>query len=211
MFEIEYKRGNAVVITTKKSKIVVDPKLSELGLKDVPIKDAVEIATDQRFAVPAEEGRLAIDGPGEYEVGDFSIRGIPARRHTDTENDVKKSTMYRIEVGGVRIALLGNIHFKLDDDQLEQLGVVDIVIIPVGGGGYTLDATNAATLVRAMDCKAVIPVHYADKGVKYEVPQEDLDVFIKEFGGTHETTSKYKVKAPSSVPLAPTIIEITRS
>lgn len=211
MFEIEYKGGNCVVITTKKSKLVVDGKLSHIGLKDVPTKDAIELATAPEFALRSKEAKLTIDGPGEYEISDVSIRGVAARRHTDTENDVKKSTIYRVEIGDVRIAIIGNIDFRVSEDQLEELGLVDIVIVPVGGGGYTLDATNATVLVRKIDCKVAIPVHYADKAVKYEVPQEDVSVFVKEFGGQHEVTPKYKVKSASSVPAATTVIEIARS
>ncbi len=211
MFDIEYKGGNSVVITTKKSKLVVNPKLSDIGLKDVSTKDTIELVTEEDFATKSNDVMLSIDGPGEFEVGDFSIRGIAAQRHTDTENDAKKSTIYRIEIDDVRIALLGNIDFKLSEDQLEELGLVDMVVIPVGGGGYTLDATNAAALVRKIDCKVAIPVHYADKAAKYEVPQEDVSVFVKEFGGEHEVTAKYKVKSASSVPLVATVIEITRS
>ena len=211
MFDVEYKGGNAVVITTKKSKLVVDPKLSGLGLKDVNTKDAVVIATEERLAAGRSDSSLVIDGPGEYEVGDFSIRGVAARRHIDTENDVNKATVYRVEIGDVRIAVLGNIDYRLNDDQLEEIGLVDIVIVPVGGGGYTLDATNAAALVRKIDCKVAIPVHYADKALHYEVPQEEVGVFVKEFGGEHEVTPKYKVKSAASVPTSTTVIEITRS
>lgn len=211
MFDVEYKGGNAVVITTKKSKLVVDPKLSGLGLKDVNTKDAVVIATEESLVAGTSDSSLVIDGPGEYEVGDFSIRGVAARRHIDTENDVKKATVYRVEVGDVRIAVLGNIDYRLNDDQLEEISLVDIVIVPVGGGGYTLDATNAAALVRKIDCKVAIPVHYADKAVHYEVPQEEVEVFVKEFGGEHEVTPKYKVKSAASVPTSTTVIEITRS
>lgn len=211
MFDVEYKGGNAVVITTKKSKLVVDPKLSGLGLKDVNTKDAVVIATEESLVAGTSDSSLVIDGPGEYEVGDFSIRGVAARRHIDTENDVNKATVYRVEIGDVRIAVLGNIDYRLNDDQLEEIGLVDIVIVPVGGGGYTLDATNAAALVRKIDCKVAIPVHYADKALHYEVPQEEVGVFVKEFGGEHEVTPKYKVKSAASVPTSTTVIEITRS
>ena len=87
MFDIEYRGGTSVVIATKKSTLVVDPKLSLLGQKDVAVKDAVEIATEARFEINGKDARLVIEGPGDYEVGDFSIRGIGATRHIDTKND----------------------------------------------------------------------------------------------------------------------------
>lgn len=211
MFDIEYKGGNGVVIATKKTTAVIDPKLSVVGLKDLAIKDAVEIATEARLATNNSDAQLLIEGPGDYEVGDFSITGIAATRHIDTETDEKIATIYRIEVGDVRLALLGNIAPKLSETQLEGLGVVDMLILPVGGGGLTPDATSAASLVRQIDPKVVIPTHYGDNALKYEVPQDTLETFIKELGAPVETVSKYKVKAAASLPLVLTVIEVTRS
>lgn len=209
MFDIEYKGGNTVVIATKKSKLITDPKQSVVGLKDVEPKGMVALATEPRFEVRSDSAVLHIEGPGEYEVGDFSVRGIPAQRHLDSEGH--GSTIYRVEVGDVRIAILGNIDPKLSDEQLESIGVVDILVIPVGGGGYTLDATAAAHLVRQIDAKVIIPVHYADANVKYEVPQDDFEVFHKELGGEVESVDKLKVKAASSLPLVLTLYKLARS
>lgn len=209
MFEIEYKGAGTVVVATKKSKLISDPKLSLAGLKDIEPKGMIELATEARFSVGSADALLQIEGPGEYEVGDFSVRGIPAQRHIDSEGF--NSTIYRIEVADARIALIGNIDPKLSDDQLEAIGVVDVVIIPIGGAGYTLDATAAAQLVRKIDAKAVIPVHYADKALSYEVPQDEFDVFYKELGGTLEEVDKLKIKASSSLPQILTVYKLTRS
>jgi hypothetical protein len=211
MFDIEYKGGNGVVISTKKLNAVIDPKLSLVGLKDLSVKDALEIATEARFATGNKDVQLAIEGPGDYELGPFSVKGIAAVRHLDTSADEKIATIYRIEVGDVRIALIGNISSKLDEDQLEALGLVDILILPIGGGGYTLDATSAAGLVRQIDPKVIIPTHYADDELKYEVPQDTLETFVKELGAPVEITGKYKVKSAAVLPVVLTIVEITRS
>ncbi len=211
MFDIEYKGANALTITTKKSTLVIDPKLSVAGLKDIVIKDAVELATEARFAINGQDAKLSIEGPGEYGVAGFDIIGIPAQRHLDAEGQESLSTIYRIEVGDVRVGLLGNIYEKLTDDQLESLGVLDILIIPVGGGGYTLDAVGAASLVRKIDPKVIVPVHYADDGIKYEVPQDSLDLFVKELGAPVETVAKYKVKSFAALPAVLTLVEISRS
>lgn len=211
MFEIEYKGGNTVLISTKKAVIVADPKLSVVGLKDVVIKDAIELATESRFAINSQDAKLLIEGPGEYGVAEFDIHGIAAQRHLDSEDQEKTSTMYRIEAGDVRVGLIGNIYENLSDDQLEALGVLDILIIPVGGNGYTLDATGAANLVRKINPKVVIPVHYADKALTYEVAQDGLDLFTKELGVPVEQSVKYKVKSIISIPSAQVVVELTRS
>jgi len=211
MFEIEYKGANCVVISTKKAKIIVDPKLSIVGLKDVPIKEAVELITEHRFAVNNPDSRLLIDGPGEYGVADFDIVGIPARRHIDSENEGLLSTIYRVEIDGTRIGIIGNIDGKLTDEQLEGLGVLDILIIPVGGNGYTLDATSASSLVKMISPKLVIPIHYADKNLKYEVPQAEINPFITELEAPVEETVKYKYKQQAATQAPLTVIKITRS
>lgn len=212
MFDIEYKGGNGVVITTKKTTLVVDPKLSVVGLKDLAIKDAVELATEPRFALNNQVAQLSLEGPGDYEIGDFSIHGTAATRHIDTEANEKVATVYRIEVGDVRIALLGNIAPKLTEDQLEELGVIDLLILPIGGGGLTLDPTSATGLVRQIDPKAVVPTHFADPALKYDMPQEALETFVKELSApVEEAGSKYKVKGAISMPAALTIVHIARS
>jgi L-ascorbate metabolism protein UlaG (beta-lactamase superfamily) len=211
MFEIEYKGANSVTIATKKVKIVVDPKLSIVGLKDISTKGAVELVTEARFAINSPDSIITIDGPGEYGVADLDIRGVPARCYTDDDAKPLLSTIYRIEIGESRIGVIGNICEKLTDEQLEELGTLDILILPVGGGGYTMDANGASALVRMIGPKAVIPIHYSDKNLTYEVPQEDLGLFVSELGAPVEVVQKYKVKQqlPSNMPLS--VVEITRS
>lgn len=211
MFDIEYKGGNGVIIASKKASIVVDPRLSVVGLKDILTQDEIELATESRFRVENSNARIIIDSPGEYEVGDFTIRGIAATRHIDTPDQEKLSTIYRLECGDVRIAVIGNIDSKLTDEQLEAIGVVDVLILPVGGGGYTLDATSAVAIVRSVEPKAVVPIHYADSGLSYEVPQDILETFVKEMGAPVEQVSKFKIKSLSALPEALTVIEIARS
>ncbi len=211
MFDIEYKGGNTVVITSKKATIVTDPRLSLLGLKDIAIKDSVELSTEARFTIDNPDARLEVEGPGEYGVADFDIRGIAAQRHIDSDKTELLATIYRIEIGDVRLGLLGNIDPNLSDNQLEELGVIDILVLPVGGGGYTLDAVGATSLVRKIDPKVVIPVHYADDNLKYEVPQDKLDLFLTELSAPVEETTKYKVKQLLNLPESLTVIKLARN
>ena len=85
-------------------------------------------------------------------------------------------------------------------------------MIPVGGGGYTLDATSAAHMVRQLEPKVVIPVHYADGALHYEVPQDDLSVFVSEMGvEAIDAGPKWKVKGVTSLPEQLSIITVARS
>jgi len=78
----------------------------------------------------------------------------------------------------------------------DQIGLVDIAVVPVGGNGYTLDGTGALSVIKKLEPRVVIPTHYADKAVKYEVGQAELAVALKNLGmEASETLDKYKPKA----------------
>jgi len=211
MFEVEYKGANGVIISSKKASIVIDPKISVAGLKDLNVKDAIELATEARFLIGSEDAKLIIEGPGEYGVADFDIRGIAAQRHLDAASDPKISTIYRIETGDITAAVIGNIYEKLSEDQLEEIGIVDVLVIPVGGSGYTLDATGAATIVRQIEPKLVVPVHYADPAISYEVAQSDVEVFTSELGAPVEEVTKLKLKNAAALPATLTVYKLARS
>ena len=212
MFEIEYKGANAVVFTTKKLRVVFDPNVEVAGGKNVPVGNDVEALTEDRFAVVDSTPRLIFNGPGEYEVGDVSLLGIPACRHIDAGSDVKKSTIYKITVGDVRGVVIGNIGEKLTDEQLEEISVVDFAILPVGGNGYTLDATGASMIARQLDAKVVTPIHYDDPTLQYEVPQAGLDEFVKAMSApVVEAGQKWKLKKSADLPENLTIVQVSRS
>jgi L-ascorbate metabolism protein UlaG (beta-lactamase superfamily) len=192
--ELEYKGGNCVVITHKKDEIVSDPKLSDLGLKDQGAQAAVHLLTQSRFAAPHADETIVVDGPGEFEVNNCSIWGVATHAHTSPEGP-KTATMFRLDLDDITVAIVGHTAAKLDDTQLEALGVVDVLVVPVGGYGYTLEPKQAVDLVRAVEPKIVIPVHYAEDGVQYEVPQAPLEEFLKELGtAPEEPIAKLKLK-----------------
>lgn len=206
--DIEYKGANCITLSSKAGTIAVDPKLSSVGLKDVTHKVDVALATQPDF-IAKGDGALVIDGPGEYEVGGVSVKGIAAQRHIDTPEDGLKATVYRIDTPEASIGVVGHVA-GLDDTQLEALGVVDILVVPVGGNGYTLDAHGAVQLVRRIDPKMVIPTHYADKELAYEVPQAELEPFLKEMGAAHQVGAKLKLKS-GALPETLTVLELTRT
>lgn len=206
--EITYRGGNCVEIAVKKETVVVDGALSKLGLKDVIAKDGVYVATQQGWN-PAAADTILIDGPGEYEVRGVSIKGVGSTSMIAL-NDEKNATIYRIVLDGVTIVVTGHVRVPLTEDELEKIGVVDIAIVPVGGNGYTMDSHQATGVVKQLEPKVVIPTHYADSALKYEVPQNALDEFVKEMSAEHEVVSSYKIKG-AVLPAQLTVVEITRS
>lgn len=194
--EIQYYGANAIKITTKKMVAIVDP-VSDITDLQVDVKKAdIVMATQNSLKPSVTDKSFVIDGPGEYEFEDISVKGVAAQAHIAASGD-KSATMYAVHAGEMRILITGHINEKLSEDQLESIGVVDILVVPVGGGGYTLDATGAAAITKAIEPKLIIPVHAKDDGFNYEVPQSETDLFVKELGVplSEEATDKLKVKS----------------
>ncbi len=206
--ELTYYGGNAIRIDVKKDTFIIDGRIEGYGAKDVVVKDAVYIATQDKNN-PVVKNALTISGPGEYEVRNVSVKGVAAKRMIDYD-ETRKATMYRIGIGGISIAVLGHVSVPLSDDELEGLGLVDIAIVPVGGNGYTLDAAQAAAVVGQLEPKVVIPTHYADQSLTYEVPQNNLEEFTRAMGGENEKLSSFKIKG-DVLPVKLTVVEIERS
>ncbi|MCL2869521.1 MBL fold metallo-hydrolase [Candidatus Saccharibacteria bacterium] len=214
MFDIEYKGGNAVIITTKKGSLAIDPKRSIFGLKNIVVKNGIELATEARFLTNSPEYQVNLEGPGEYEVSGFLIYGAPAYRHLDDrtkEGTIMASTLYRVEVDDVNIGVIGNVDPEITDDILETLDNIDVLIIPVGGNGYTLDATAAAAWANKIGPKVIIPVHYQNKALSYEVPQDSVDTFVELMKLPVVDEKKYKLKTAATLPVAAEIHKLELS
>ena len=125
----------------------------------------------------AGESAIKITGPGEYEVKGIATTGVMTYHDNQKGAERGKNTVYNLEVDGVNIVHLGDLGQILEEDQLEEIGSVDILMIPVGGV-YTVDAKDAARIVAQLDPKIVIPMHYKLEDLKVEL--EPLENFLKE-------------------------------
>jgi L-ascorbate metabolism protein UlaG (beta-lactamase superfamily) len=205
--EIQYFGANCIRIATKKAAIIIDDNLADLGLKTVTKPDDISLFTGAH--VSPSKARLVIDQPGEYEVSDVSIQGVPARAHID-DNNQQSTTMYRIVTEDMHIVVTGHVYPELNDTQLERLGMVDILCIPVGNNGYTLDGLGALQLVKKIEPKLVIPTHYGDKEIKYPVEQHSLEEALKGLAmEPKEALSKLKIK-PGDLPETTQLVTLER-
>jgi L-ascorbate metabolism protein UlaG (beta-lactamase superfamily) len=191
--DIQYYGANCLVFTNKNFRLVIDDNLSELGLKPIIKKDDIVVFTGSHKELNVEP-KLLIDQPGEYEVSGLSITGIAARSHMD-EPDAHSVTMYKIVFAETSYLITDHIYPDLDDDQLETIGTVDVMFVPVGGNGYTLDATGALQLIKKIEPKLVIPTHYAEDDIHYPVVQQSLEQALKNLGmEPKETITKLHLK-----------------
>jgi hypothetical protein len=192
--DLQFFGANCVSVTYKGVRLVVDDNLADLGGKSILKNDDVAIFTGVHAAPPAGL-KLVADSPGEYEVGEFSVVGVAAQAHMDEASAVKAATMFKVSAGELSILFTGHIFPQVSDTQLEAIGPVDVMIVPVGGMGYTLDAIGALKLLKEFEPKLIIPTHYSMKGLNYPVPQAELEIALKELAMEPKATvSKLKLK-----------------
>lgn len=204
--DIQFFGANCVAVTYKGSRVVVDDNLAELGAKGVLRSGDIALFTGSLPTGTPSELKLLVSQPGEYEVADISIVGIAAQSHMD-EAGKETATMYKVTAGDMNLLFIGHIYPDMNDTQLEAIGPVDVMFVPVGGNGYTLDAVGALKLIKEFEPRLIIPTHFADKDLKYPVPQQELDNAIKELGmEPKEKVAKLKIKPADLADTGPLIV-----
>ena len=176
-FKIEEKiNGESVFLLT-------DPFSSDIGFK-LPIlsPDIVSVSHqhhDHNNISSLRGQPFIVDRAGEFDVKGIMIEGI--RSYHDDEKGAKRgeNIIFRFDIDGISLAHLGDLGEMLDSKQLEKLGGLDVLFIPVGGT-YTLDAKKAVEVISQIEPRIVIPMHYKVPGLKIDI--DGVDKFIKELG-----------------------------
>ena len=122
---------------------------------------------------------IVLDGPGEYEVAGVYVHGLKTYHDSENGRWRGKNTVYTMEINEVNVCHLGDLGHVLTPGQIEELGPVDVLLVPVGGGG-SLTAAGAAETISLLEPKLAIPMHYRTEVVKLDL--DPLDKFIKEMG-----------------------------
>ncbi len=131
---------------------------------------------------------FTISEPGEYEVGGVFVYGV---QDPAADQGVKRPLIYRIEAEDMSIAFLGGLNRALTDKEIESLGNIDILILPVGGG-EVFDAKAASKTMSQIEPRIVIPVHYHIGGIKTKLGT--VDQFCSSLGVCkREDVNKLKI------------------
>jgi L-ascorbate metabolism protein UlaG (beta-lactamase superfamily) len=182
----------------RSAAVVTDPFPPAIGLK-LPKLDAdlVTISHEHENHSYTQVMRDAyeIRGPGEYEVAGVSVIGVPTFHDAQKGAKHGRNTVYLIEIDDVRICHLGDLGHALDDAEAEAISAPDVLLVPVGGH-TSINAAQAAEIVRQLEPRYVVPMHYAIPGLKLEL--DSLDRFLKEMAVTaSEPQPKLSVQASS--------------
>ncbi|MDO8490114.1 MAG: MBL fold metallo-hydrolase, partial [bacterium] len=161
--------------------VVIDPYDSSLGLKTPRLSADVIVVTGDtpdrnswQQVKSSDNTPFIVQYPGEYEV-----KGVFAMAVTAKKKDASDTLLVSLGVDDVNIGHLGSIDRALTESELDALGRIDVLLLPVGGAG-TLDAETAIEVLKQIEPRIVVPMQYAIPGLNLD--SQPLEKFLKEYG-----------------------------
>ncbi|MBN1265531.1 MAG: MBL fold metallo-hydrolase [Anaerolineales bacterium] len=144
------------------STIVTDPYDPELGLAPLKLKaDVLTISQDtptNNHEKSVKGAKKTITGAGEYEIGGVFISAIPMMKKKNGEK-TDPSLVCVFDYDGIVIAHLGNLSYVPTQSEIERMGSVDVLLVPVGGEG-ALNPAQAVEVISLIEPSVVIPMRY---------------------------------------------------
>jgi L-ascorbate metabolism protein UlaG (beta-lactamase superfamily) len=196
--EITYLGRSAFRLRGKEVTVVTDPfppdRQHGMGK---PQADVVTVShPDPHHCFVEGVGGVAkrIDGPGEYEVADILIAGVATASQA---MQGAANTAYVLRFDDLAVCHLGAIRSKLDAKQIEEIGNVDILLVPVGGNG-ALGPAVAAEVVHQLEPRIVVPMEYRING--HDAQREPVDHFVREMGSKEFATEPKLTVTRNSLP-----------
>lgn len=167
--DVQYFGHSSFKLRGKNGTVVTDPYDEAMVGMEFPrvSADVVTVShdhgdhnqADQVSGTARREEPYVITAPGEYEVQGIGVFGWRSY-HDDSEGAERGlNTIYVIHVDGVRICHLGDLGHKLSSELVDNIGEVDVLLVPCGGV-YTIDAKQAAAVTAQLQPGYVIPMHY---------------------------------------------------
>ena len=162
--EIRYLGHASFLIKTKDAKLVTDPfDPTMVGFK-FPKTDA-DIVTishqhkDHNQAKNVEGTPLIIEMPGEFQKKGIRVTGYQSFHDNVRGAERGENIIYKIESEGIAVLHCGDLGYVPEDGLLDLIGVVDVLMVPVGGN-YSLDCEQAAQLIKKIEPSFIIPMHF---------------------------------------------------
>jgi L-ascorbate metabolism protein UlaG (beta-lactamase superfamily) len=198
--DITYLGHSSFKIKTKTATVVTDPFDSKTtGFKYSGLEGEIVTISHNHLDHNASDKitgvKKVFTGPGEYEVGGVSMIGYSTFHDNKEGEERGKNTIYIFEAEGLRLAHLGDLGHLLSDDLIDEIGDVDVLMIPVGGF-YTIGPKEACEIISKIEPYFVLPMHYKVDGMNPELGDNILPVtdFLKESGLTTENLPKFTIK-----------------
>jgi L-ascorbate metabolism protein UlaG (beta-lactamase superfamily) len=139
---------------------------------------------------------LTLTRPGEYEFHDLLVTGVRAYHDGSRGAERGENMIFAVEVDGVHICHLGDLGHLLTEEQVAELGPIDVLLVPVGGT-TTVTPAEATEVVSQLSPKLVIPMHFAIDGASADLMS--ADTFLHEMS-VEPIRQPKAVVTPSSLP-----------
>lgn len=169
-----------------------------------PLKLKADIVTvsyntpEHNFINAVKGDAHEITGPGEFEIGGVFITGIQTNGLNKKTANNLRNTLYLIDYNGISVAHLGQINRVPTQTEVEDLGQVNVALVPVGDK-ESLNAAKAAEIIALLEPNIVIPMHYATQASLIKL--DPLSKFLKEMGlEKSEPQPSLKITSQSSLP-----------
>ena len=198
--------------------IVCDPYDKSVSAAAPKLRADIVTISHQRPGHGAVE-RVAGDvkvlsGPGEYEVKNVFVSALATYHRNLKETPLERNIAFFFEFGDLTVGHLGDIGEIPAQSEIEELNVgeVDILLIPVGGG-ETLDPARAVEMIGLLEPRIVIPMHYQHPDLAPALADtlEPVEKFLKEFGvSVPEPLEMLKV-SKSSLPEETQVVLLKRA
>lgn len=151
---------------TEDVTIITDVPDKSTGLRAPQGETQIVLLSHQSRDVFEVKGSpLVLDAPGEYAVNGITLVGFPSFRDSSKGSEKGRNTIFLIESEEIRLCFLGALGHDLEPSMIEKLGDVDILFVPADGTD-TLDLDKIDDLIRKIEPKVTIPMHYALPGMK---------------------------------------------
>ena len=215
MIDIYWAGQAAFRIKGKNATVLIDPYNPDFtGLK-LPKDWQADIVLSshshedhnntEAIAPASEDGVMVFSEPGEYEVKGVIISAI-ASSHGEGKG---ANTIFHLNLDGLNIVHLGDLgQSKLTEEQIAQIGDVDVLLVPVGGT-YTIDGKGASEIVSELEPKIIVPMHYFIEGLKFAL--DGVDKFLKEMGAEGVSPAPKLSISKEKLPEEPQVILLAKS
>ena len=179
--------GHAAFLITSEQgvKIITDPYESGAfggQLTYGKIKDQADIVTTSHDHADHNDTKTlpgspqVVKGSGSKTVKGISLKGLSTYHDSSQGSERGANTIFTFSVDGIQVCHLGDLGHTLSDQDLDEVGHVDILLIPVGGL-YTIDPKEATRVAEQIKPKVLIPMHF--KTEKCGFPIAPVEDFLK--------------------------------
>jgi L-ascorbate metabolism protein UlaG (beta-lactamase superfamily) len=139
---------------------------------------------------------------GDGQVKGIQIKGISSHHDESGGSERGDNVIFAFAVDGIRICFVGDLGHQLSPKQVDAIGQVDLLLLPVGGT-YTVDAEGAVKVANALSPRLIIPMHF--KTSKCNLPIAGVDGFLSKMTGVRHVNKSEVDLSADILPAAPEV------